>query len=100
MRRIFLLAATFVLVLPATGLAQGWMYQSGASGTPPFAYGDPYGNLYSQPNTSNFPPPAYSIPPSSFQLTTSSSIPRIESYIPAPSRAPSSYPCTLPIGCD
>src|SRR5438874_5560316 len=97
MRRIFLLAATFVLVLPATGLAQGWMYQSGASGTPPFAYGDPYGNLFSQPNTNNFPPPVYSMPPSTFRMP---SVPQVDSYVPAPSPRTTTLPCTLPIGCD
>lgn len=96
-RVVALLFASATLAAAISAHAQGWMYQSGARGTPPFAYGDPYGNLYSQPNERNFPPPSYSIPSSTFQTP---SVPHIQSYVPAPSYPSGRLPCTLPIGCD
>lgn len=61
MRKIAL--ATAAILIGATSAhAQNWTYQSGPNGTPPFAYGDPYGNLYSQPNLETYPPRSYSTP--------------------------------------
>jgi hypothetical protein len=43
-RVVALLFASATLTAAISAHAQGWMYQSGSGGTPPFAYGDPYGH--------------------------------------------------------
>jgi hypothetical protein len=85
------LATSLLLIATSAQTQDRWLYQSGPGGTPPFAYGDPYGNLYNQPNTSNWPPPAYQMPP--MDLPTASRPPTWSS----PSYQPPIYlPSTIP----
>jgi hypothetical protein len=88
---IAVLTASILFTIASPRAQDRWLYQSGPNGTPPFAYGDPYGNLYNQPNTSNWPPPVYQMPP--MDLPTASRAPTWSS----PSYEPPIYsPPTMP----
>lgn len=77
--RIIPLTLAALLSVSASAHAQNWMYQSGPNGTPPFAYGDPYGNLYRQQSTTSWPAPTYT-GPQSFGYTPA--VPGISRYSP------------------
>jgi hypothetical protein len=81
MKRIIIAAA---LAVAATGVhAQGFNPYLNGNGTPPFIYG----SSPQMPPVTNF----------DWNFSTPA-VPRIESYIPALTRGPTNYPCTMP-GC-
>lgn len=79
MTKLAIASALFLLGATAAH-AQNWAYQSGPNGTPPFAYGDPYGNLYRQQSTATWPPQSSYTGPQSFGSVPD--VPGISRYSP------------------